>query len=259
MADTTNYSGNWNGNGKPGASFFTSAWYNSAARFCASVTAARTRSSSSSTSPEDTTWGSILMERIIPRPSAVACTIPPPAETVTVCCASWDCISDSRPCICCPSWSRLDKSAMCRKLPVAQGARKLLQQLEIECVGCGVQRRILLAQRLEPLGVGALGGEPFTARRRRGGARRLAAHRHAYAHRLRPMPADHLRQRVTLAIDAFGVMGVTQREGDDGPRHRRELRFRHQRRDHRVVGAHVGDDAGPECTEPVEGGWTLLR
>jgi len=25
MADTTDYSGNWNGNGKPGASFFISA------------------------------------------------------------------------------------------------------------------------------------------------------------------------------------------------------------------------------------------
>src|SRR5690242_6190369 len=147
------------------------------------------------------------MERIIPRPSAVACTIPPPAETVTVCCASWDCISDSRPCICCPSWSRLDKSAMCRKLPVAAGARKLLQQLEIERVGRGIQRRILLAQHLESLGIGALGGEPRPARRRRLRARaRLPVRDDAYTHRLRHVPADDLHQGITLPFHAFGVM-----------------------------------------------------
>src|SRR2546422_6840229 len=66
-------------------------------------------------SPWATAWGSILIARIRPRPSAVACTMPPPAEADTVCCASCDWISDSRNCICCPSWSRLDKSAIRRK------------------------------------------------------------------------------------------------------------------------------------------------
>src|SRR5438046_9601973 len=79
------------------------------------------------------------MARIWPRPSAVACTIPPPAEAVTVCCASWDWISESRNCTCCPSWNRLDKSAIRRKLPLAQTGGKLLEQLQVQRVDGGVE------------------------------------------------------------------------------------------------------------------------
>src|SRR5438477_5324894 len=107
-------------------------------------------------SPCATAWGSILIARIWPRPSAVACTIPPPADTVTVCCASCDWISDSRPCICCPNWSRLDKSAMRRKLPRAYGCGKLLQQLQIQRVDRRAQRLVLAAQQFQPLRVGGL-------------------------------------------------------------------------------------------------------
>src|SRR3989441_1527870 len=96
-------------------------------------------------------WGSILIARIWPRPSAVACTIPPPAEQVTVCCASCDWISDSRNCICCPSWSRLDKSAIRRKLPLTPLGCKLFQQLQVQRVHSGAEVRILGAQRPQPL------------------------------------------------------------------------------------------------------------
>ena len=47
-------------------------------------TAASTRSSSISTSALSTTVGSMRMERIFPRPSAVTVTMPPPLEEVTV-------------------------------------------------------------------------------------------------------------------------------------------------------------------------------
>src|SRR2546427_3347582 len=86
-----------------------------------------------------------------PRPSAVACTIPPPAEQVTVCCPSCDWISESRNCICCPSWSRLDKSAIRRKLPPTPPGCKLFQQLQVQRVHGGAQVRILGAQRPQPL------------------------------------------------------------------------------------------------------------
>src|SRR5204863_214321 len=133
------------------ASFFASAWYSSAARCCACATAASTRSSSISTSPWAMAWGSILIARICPRPSAVADTIPPPAVQVTVCWASWDWISDSRNCICCPSCSRLDKSAIRRKLPLAETGGKLLEQLQIQRVHGRIETRVTRTQRLQPL------------------------------------------------------------------------------------------------------------
>src|SRR5438046_1476598 len=115
-------------------------------------------------SPCATAWGSILIARIWPRPSAVACTIPPPADAVTVCCASWDWISDSRNCICCPNCSRLDKSAIRRKLPLAQTGGKLLQQLQVQRLDGGVEARIPRPQRREPVGSDALLGHAGRAR-----------------------------------------------------------------------------------------------
>src|SRR2546427_3149966 len=196
MADTSRYNGSWNGKGIPPESFRTSACCSSAARFCTSATAASTRSSSISTSPWRTTSGAIVMARIWPRPSAVACTIPPPADTVTVCCASCDWISVSRPCICCPNWSRLDKSAMRRKLPRALRRRKLLQQLQIEGVDGRAQRLVLAAQQLQPLRVGGLRREP----RRPLGASGLGARGalHADAHGLAHVLPDEFGERIAL-------------------------------------------------------------
>src|SRR2546427_11943690 len=112
------------------------------------------------------------MARIWPRPSAVACTIPPPAEAVTVCCASWDWISESRNCTCCPSWNRVDKSAIRRKLPLAQTGGKLLQQLQVQGIDGGVEARILRPQHREPVGPDALLGHAGRPRSGRGAARR---------------------------------------------------------------------------------------
>ena len=59
--------------------------------------AATTRSSSISMSFGSTTAGSILSARIVPFPSAVAVTIPPPLDAVTVRFSSSSCIACKRP------------------------------------------------------------------------------------------------------------------------------------------------------------------
>src|SRR6058998_853328 len=137
------------------------------------------------------------MARIWPRPSAVACTSPPPAEAVTVCCASWDWISESRNCTCCPSWNRLDKSAIRRKLPLAQTGGKLLQQLQVQRVDGGVEGRVLRPQRVEPVGTHARFRHPSWAR-----SRPLPAGRtlQSDAHRLRDVSPYEQREGVPLAL-----------------------------------------------------------
>src|SRR5439155_8855144 len=252
MADTSRYNGNWNGKGIPPESFRTSACCSSAARFCTSATAASTRSSSISTSPWRTTSGAIVMARIWPRPSAVACTIPPPADTVTVCCASCDWISVSRPCICCPNWSRLDKSAIRRKLPLAYRCRKLLEQLQIQGVDRRAQRLILAAQQLQPLRVGGLRREarrPFTTP-----GRGLPDPLHADPHRLGEILPHELGERVALVVDARRVPGVAveHADGDDPALGGDDRRLSQQRPEHRTRDARVGDDARPERLQSLE-------
>src|SRR5437763_5409020 len=259
MADTANYSGSCNGNdGRPEASFLTSAWYSSAARCCACDTAASTRSSSISMSPCATAWGSIVIARIWPRPSAVACTMPPPADAVTVCCASWDWISDSRNCICCPNCSRLDKSAIRRKLPLAETGGKLLQQLQVQRLDGGVEARIPRPQRREPVGPDALFGHA-----RRAGLRPLSPRRALQfnANRLRGVTSHHVRDRVPLALEALEVhrVGVEQPDRQRGPLDLRDLGGLEQRAEQRALRAGVLDNARPERAEPVDRHRTLLR
>src|SRR6266480_1718178 len=174
-------------------------------------------------SPCATAWGSILIARIWPRPSAVACTIPPPADAVTVCCASWDWISDSRNCICCPNCSRLDKSAIRRKLPLAQTGGKLLEQLQVQRIHGRIETGVTRAQRLQPLRPHPLLRE--TAWPRSGPLPRLPplpplplpAPRclEPDAHRLGDIATDQLSQRLPLPLQSLGVDRV-ERPRHDG-------------------------------------------
>src|SRR5437588_1555699 len=252
------------GNGRPEASFFTSAWYSSAARCCACDTAASTRSSSISTSPWAIAWGSILIARICPRPSAVAATMPPPAVQVTVCWASWDWISDSRYCICCPSCSRLDKSAIRRKLPLAQTGGKLLEQLQVQRVHGRIETGVTRAQRLQPL-------RPHPLLRETAGPRSgplpplpplpLPAPRalEPDAHRLGDVATDQLGQRLALPLQSVGVDRVGRRRHDGRAVDRDGLDGREQRSEHRLLAPRVFHDPGPERTETVRRQGTLLR
>src|SRR5690606_18441465 len=96
--------GSWKGSGMPPVSLRSSSSYRLWARCWASDTAARIRSSSISTSLGSTTVGSILMDRILPRPSAVTVTMPPPLLHSTVLDPSSDCKALSRACTCWPNW-----------------------------------------------------------------------------------------------------------------------------------------------------------
>src|SRR5437879_2593881 len=233
MTDTTSYIVNRNSNGRPQVSFLTSAWYSSSARCCSCETAAITRSSSISMSPWATAWGSILIARIWPRPSAVACTIPPPAEQVTVCCASCDWISDSRNCICCPSWSRLDKSAIRRKLPLTPLGCKLFQQLQVQRVHSGAEARIFGAQRPQPLLPRALLRHP---RRTLRGPLPAPRSLQRDAHGLDHVTPHQLRQRIPLPLDALGVhrVGIEQADAHRAALHHRHFRDRKQRAEQRA-------------------------
>src|SRR3989454_11216946 len=202
-------------------------------------------------------WGAILIARIWPRPSAVAWPIPPPAEHVTVCCASWDWISESRHCICCPSWSRLDKSAMCRKLPLPFQSGKLLQQLEVERVHGGVETGIAGAQLREPLSPRRVLGEPDGARPGRRAARRTGERD---ARRHRQISSDQLHQRVALALDALRVDSVVlkQPDGDGCPLDRCHFGRREERAEQLTLRARVGDHARPQGAEAIERQRTLF-
>src|SRR3989440_11490634 len=114
--------------------------------------------------------------------------------------SSWDWISDSRNCICCPNCSRLDKSAIRRKLPLAETGGKLLQQLQVQRLDGGVEARIPRPQRREPVGPDALFGHA-----RRAGLRPLSPRRalQSNANRLRRVTCHHLRDRVPLALEAL--------------------------------------------------------
>src|SRR5947207_8733316 len=251
----------------PEASFFTSAWYSSAARCCACDTAASTRSSSISTSPWAIAWGSILIARICPRPSAVAATMPAPAVQVTVCWASWDWISDSRYCICCPSCSRLDKSAIRRKLPLAQTGGKLLEQLQVQRVHGRIETGVTRTQRLQPLRPRPLLRE--TAGPRSGPLPPLPAlpplplpaprALEPDTHRLGDVATDQLGQRLALPRQSLGVDRVGRPRHDGRAVDRDGLDGREQRSEHRLLAPRVFHDPRPETLQALDGQWTLFR
>src|SRR2546429_1971551 len=192
--------------------------------------------------------------------------MPPPAVQVTVCWASWDWISDSRYCICCPSCSRLDKSAIRRKLPLAQTGGKLLEQLQVQRVHGRVRPGATRTTRLPPPRPPPLLRE--TAGPRSGPLPPLPAlpplplpaprALEPDTHRLGDVATDQLGQRLALPLQSLGVDRVGRPRHDGRAVDCDGLDGREQRSQHRLLAPRVLDDTGPERAETVQRQGTLL-